>query len=45
MKPIGGFRFVGFMFIGQKIRVLAPICTADAAARPKLQNTKQFNGN
>ena len=44
MKPIGGFRFVGFMFNGQKIRVFAPICTADAPAGPKLRNTKQFNG-
>ena len=34
----------GFLFNGQCVRVFAPICTADAIARPKLKNTKQFNG-
>lgn len=36
--------FLGFFFNGQRVRVFAPICSADAPARPKLKNTKQFNG-
>jgi hypothetical protein len=35
---------LGFLFNGHRVRVFAPICTADAPARPKLRNTKQFNG-
>ena len=34
----------GFVFRGKVIKVYAPICTSDALARPKVRNTKQFNG-